>query len=111
MNMEYSKHKIVFNLFDSFAVFLGYWTTYLFSKNSGILFTFVFSILLILITTIFDFFTEDYRYINSRGYLKEIRYAILYSIDIVVSFIFLLLIIKSDIYIYIYQILKNLILL
>lgn len=95
MNKNISKHKIVFKIFDMIAVFLSYWTMFLFSKEQVIVYTIEFVVLLIGVTLVVNVFTEDYKYINIRGYLKEVKASVLYSMEVVISFLFLLVLYRK----------------
>lgn len=90
------KYKILFILFDIFSILLGLnllqnttFYEYNFVKNIYI------QILIVLLTLLINIFTEEYRYIELRGYIKELKYSVLYSIKIVIIISFVLILNKE----------------
>lgn len=91
-----SKNKILFLALDILSIIFSYKTLilivderYTFFDNN------YFIVYLVLLTLITNIFTEEYRYIENRGYLKELKYSIVYAINVTVVFCFILIISKE----------------
>lgn len=91
------KIKILFIFSDILAMITAIFTFEMLSKFSIFKNTY-FVILLICFTFLVNIFTEEYRYIENRGYLKELKYSIVYSFNILVVFSFLMILLKAYYY-------------
>lgn len=92
-----SKYKIIFLIFDIFSIIIGIkFSTVIFSFDYSFVGNTYFLFLLILLTFILNVFTEEYRYIEVRGYLKEFKYSLIYSLKILVVLCFILILNKTN---------------
>lgn len=91
-----SKNKVLFVIFDILAIVLSYKTLGFFVHTNYTFFhSNYFVLFLVIFTFITNIFTEEYRYIEVRGYLKELRYSIIYAIQVVIVFSFIMLLYKE----------------
>lgn len=97
MHNTSSKYKLLFIIFDILSIYLSYQTVKLLMNNNYSFFDSKYFVFLLIVITLFsNIFTEEYRYIDIRGYLQEFKYSIIYSTQIVVVFSFLLIIQKEN---------------